>query len=329
MGIHSFRNGPPINWATRWLGGMCPAGVLGGLPVRGPNYVAHPPLAEVLTLPEEYPCLPVSPEEVVQGWQTAVSPPADPILLLASPNQARALLLQAAGVARGEAVAVPANGDLTLVESVKRHGAVPAFFPLDAFLNPVSLPTARVRWVQPPAGLPPAALPDPAAWWLDWSHTCPLPVDLAGERPSTAVTLFGLHLHANEAQAGALLHFQGEWGHELYQRLLALRTPLDQPDPARAAAQLRRLTAPGGLAARQWEAVEETAGLPLVPIAPAGGLPHALAVQIPPEVEPATFFACVLAERPFPSGVSRACWSPDDKQIAVGLETGIVQLVSI
>lgn len=303
MSLHSFRNGPRINWATRWLGGMCPAGVIGGLPVRGPDYAAHPQLADLLTLPVGYPCPVVELEEVVQNWRESLSASDDPILLLANSDRARALLLQAAGVAQGEAVAVPANGDLPLVESVKRHGAVPTFFALDTFLNLVSAPTAQARWVQPPAGLPPGPLPDPNTWWLDWSHTCPLPKDLAGDRPSVAVTLYGLHLYQTGNQTGALLHFQGEWGHHLYHQMLDLLTPLDQPDPARAAAQLQRLTAPGGLATRQWDAVNETAlglqeaaGLPLLPITAAGGLPHVLAVQMPPEIEPATFFAYVQAE---------------------------------
>lgn len=36
-----------------------------------------------------------------------------------------------------------------------------------------------------------------------------------------------------------------------------------------------------------------------------------------------------LAQQRFTASVNRACWSPDDKQIAVGLESGIIQLVSI
>jgi hypothetical protein len=31
------------DWADRWLGGFCAVGALGGLPVRGPDYRAHPP----------------------------------------------------------------------------------------------------------------------------------------------------------------------------------------------------------------------------------------------------------------------------------------------
>lgn len=308
MPIHIFRDGPPIDWATRWLGGMCPAGVLGGLPVRGPDYAAHPPLAEVLTLPEDYPCPPVSSEEVAQMWQTAVSPQDHShILLLRSPARARALLLQAAGVRPGEPVALPANADLELVEAVKSHGAVPAFLPLSANLSlcvdEVDAVGARGGWAQPPVGLLPSLEPCLSHFWLDYARCLPLPVNVMMASPLTAVTLFGLHLSPHGQESGALLHFHGETGLSLYEQVRARLQPTDQPDFARAGAQQQRLCTPGGLAARQWEVLHEAwcglqaaAGLPLLPLTFAGALPHALAIQIPPAVEPATFHAYVRAE---------------------------------
>ena len=41
----------PVDWGTLWLGGFCPVGALGGLPVRGADYAAHPPLDDLLTPP--------------------------------------------------------------------------------------------------------------------------------------------------------------------------------------------------------------------------------------------------------------------------------------
>ena len=307
MPIHTFRNGPPINWATRWLGGMCPAGVLGGLPVRGPDYAAHPPLADCLTLPLVYPCPPAEPEAAVDAWQTAVSShQTDPILLLRNPARARTLLLQAANVLAGEKVAIPANANRALAEAVKQHGANPHFMPLTASLGFATLPPAAIRWAQPPAALPPGHLPDHNTWWLDYSQSVPLPASLAlpASRAQTpAVTLYGLHLSQDESNSGALLHFRGEWGQQLYRQLRPLLTSDDQPDPDRAAAQQQRLYGPDGLVQRQWESLrevsdglQEAAGLHLLPLTPATALPHALAIQIPPQIEPTTFAAYVQAE---------------------------------
>ncbi len=41
----------PIDWGTLWLGDFCAVGALGGLPVRGADYAAHPPLDDLLTPP--------------------------------------------------------------------------------------------------------------------------------------------------------------------------------------------------------------------------------------------------------------------------------------
>lgn len=320
MAVHIFRNGPPIDWANRWYGGMCPAGVLGGLPVRGPDYRAHPPLAEVLTLPKGYPCPLVQEQEVARWWHTAVSsPPAptrhngthpsaieEPILLLSDPQRARSLLLQAAGVAAGDPVCLPANADLSLTEAVKRHGARPVFQPLTRELGWVAgkgdEPEGR-GWYQPPAGIwPPTAVVSPS-FWLDFAQTVPRPAPLIQQKPDTAVVLYGLHLSPGPATSGALLHFRGAEGRQLYDRLRPLLRPTDTPDFARAGAQYQRLYGPEGLAWRQedalqecWRGLQEAAGLPLLPLYDGAGLPHAVAVQIPPAMEPSTFFAYVQAE---------------------------------
>jgi hypothetical protein len=306
MAVHIFRNGPPIDWANRWYGGMCPAGVLGGLPVREADYVAHPPLVAVLRLPEGYPCPEVRAQEVEGWWHTAVSlSPTDTILLLSDPQRARSLLLQAAGVAAGEAIHLPANADLSLTEAVKRHGARPVFAPLTTELGWLAAngdePMGR-GWYQPPAGLwPPTAVSHPT-FWLDFAHTVPRPIP-PHPIPDTAVVLYGLHLSPTPATSGALLHFRGADGRQLYDRLRPLLRPTDTPDFARAGAQYQRLYAPQGLAWRQeealqecWRGLQEAAGLPQLPLHNGTGLPHAVGVQIPSAMEPATFFAYVQAE---------------------------------
>ena len=43
----------PVDGGTLWLGGFCPVEALGGLPIRGADYAAHPPLDERLALPAD------------------------------------------------------------------------------------------------------------------------------------------------------------------------------------------------------------------------------------------------------------------------------------
>ncbi|NJP04723.1 MAG: hypothetical protein HC837_03360, partial [Chloroflexaceae bacterium] len=115
------------------------------------------------------------------------------------------------------------------------------------------------------------------------------------------VTLYGLHLSPDEREAGALLVCTDS---SLAQRITALVTPDDYPDPARALAQCERLLGADGLAARQqerlhqvWVGLRDAAGLPLLPLPAAGALPHGVAVGIPDSCEVSTFYAYAQGEQ--------------------------------
>jgi hypothetical protein len=284
-----------VNWSTRWLGGFCAIAAVGGLPVRGADYAAHPPLARVLALPPVTIWLDADHEAVRLAWEDALG--GTPVVLVRSAERARELLLLAAGVEAGEFVGVPANGDHDLIQSVKHFGARPAFLDLGSMFAPMRQCRVRYGWAQPIGGV--GARGD--ATWVDCTDTLP-DVEWRGQRPQA--TLFGLHLAADERNAGALLvcgdvAFAG-----------AVQTHMtadDLPDPSRALTQLRRLLddrATPGMARQQRAVLAETrrglveaAGLELLPASEEGALAQHIAVRIPDESDPATFYAYVKAER--------------------------------
>ena len=275
----------PIDWGSMWLGGFCPVGALGGLPVRAADYAAHPPLDELLTLPPDTELRSdIRLEAAEQAWSEKLG--GAMVVLARDAYRARRLLHQAAGIQPGEWVGIPANASHDLAESIKHHGARPRFLDFDAQLR-LAASCTRFTWTQALRAL---WQPQQAAW-LDCADTLPMPG--VAERP--AVTLFGLHL-PDDDRPGALLAFNDE---ALYAEVKALRQPADCPDAALALAQSDRLPE---LAQRQSANLAETrrglceaAGLRTH--APSNlALATAVAVQIPPECDPATFYAYVEQE---------------------------------
>lgn len=291
---------PITDWADRWLGGFCTVGVLGGLPVRGPDYATHPPLERLLTLPPIHDPAPADLSAARAAWSDALG--GAPVVLLGSVERARALLLRALGVQPGEAVGLPANATRELAEAVKHHPATPRWLDLGPELalviDPERLEGVRVIWAQPFGGAWEATAPEETALLVDAGDG--LPEVGPTERPGAVATIYGLHLAADPRRSGALIVCQDP---ALAIALEALARPEDQPDAALALAQLRRLTGSDGLAARQRAALEaarqglrEAAGLPLLAAAPAV-LAQSIAVRIPEPCDAATFYAYVLGEQ--------------------------------
>ena len=309
----------PVDWGTLWLGGFCPVGALGGLPVRGADYGAHPPLDEALTLPPDIRLdTDVTLEVAEEAWSERLG--GAMVVLARDAYRARRMLHEAAGIQRGEWVGVPANASHDLAESVKHHKARPRFLDFDAQLRLVT-PTTRFTWTQVLRGL----WQPQNATWLDCSDTLPVPGAL--ERP--AVTLFGLHLPDADGRPGALLAFVDE---ALFAEVKALRQPADCPNASLALAQCERLPE---LADRQLanlaeaqRGLHEAAGL--ATHEPSSlALATAVAVQIPPECDVATFYAYVEQEntpvrwlpqiQPLHYAALRADGAPDHRVTAANL----------
>jgi hypothetical protein len=289
------------NWADRWLGGFCTVGVLGGLPVRGPDYAAHPPLDQVVTLPSP-PAHPAGDAQSARAaWSDALG--GANVVLVASVARARTLLLRALGVQPGELVGLPANATRDLAEAVKHHPATPRWLDLAADLSLITtdarLAEVRVVWAQPLGGIGTLTPLNSQALLVDASDTLPA----LGEPPPydpAAATIYGLHLHNDPKRSGALLVCADP---TLALAVEALCSPQDQLDPTAALAQLQRLAGPNGLAARQQANLAAVragliaaAGLPLVDALP-GGLAQHLAVRVPEPCDAATFYAYVLGEQ--------------------------------
>ncbi len=301
-----------IDWKNRWLGGMCPVGAVGGLPVRAATYPSHPPLAACLRLPAG-PQPPATLAEATAAWSRLTG--EGPVLLLRNADRARRRLLQAARIQPGSPVGLPATADRDLTEAIKQHRARPHFIPLtdNLTLDWAATPAPSVVWDQPIGGLPASAAPAGVTLWLDYSDTLPNPRHAA--RTEAVVTLWGLHLTADPQRAGALLTFADtSAGHALLAALQAHCRADDAPAAAAALAQARRLAgsdAAPGLAEQQtqvlgetWRGLHDAAGLLLGRLGSAA-LAQYIAVQMPTETDPATFYAYVRAEN------TPVCWLPD------------------
>ena len=276
----------PVDWGTLWLGGFCPVEALGGLPIRGADYAAHPPLDDRLTLPSDaFLDTEVTLEAAEAAWSERLG--GARVVLVRDAYRARRLLHLAAGIQPAEWVGVPANASHDLAESVKHHKALLRFLDFDAQLR-LAPSSTRFTWTQVVGGL----WQPQHAFWLDCSDTLPTPG--AAERP--AVTLYGLHLPDVDDRPGALLVFSDETVHA---EVRALRQPADCPNSAQALAQCERLPE---LAERQGanltevrRGLREAAGL--VTYEPNSlALATGVAVQIPLESDIATFFAYVEQE---------------------------------
>ncbi|NWF79345.1 MAG: hypothetical protein HXY37_04755 [Chloroflexi bacterium] len=266
----------------------------------GPDSAAHPPLDNLLTLPLVHDLAPAELSAAQSAWSHALG--GAPVVLLASVEHARGLLLRALGVQPGDPVGLPANATRDLAEAVKHHPATPRWLDLGPDLallaEPERLRGVRVVWTQPYGGAWSATVPDGVALIVDAGDSLP---DLGSTTRAGAVaTIFGLHLGADPRRAGALVVCQDA---ALALAVEALARPEDQPNVALALAQLGRLAGPAGLAARQRAALaaarqglEEAAGLPLLQAAP-GVLAQQIAVRVPEPCDAATFYAYVLGEQ--------------------------------
>ena len=309
----------PVDWGTMWLGGFCAVGALGGLPVRGADYAAHAPLDDLLTLPPATSLqTDVTLETAEQAWSERLG--GAMVVLARDAYRARRLLHQAAGIQPGEWVGIPANASHDLAESVKHHKALPRFLDFDANLRLAASGT-RFTWTQVLRGL---WQPRNAAW-LDCADTLPVP----GAAERSAVTLYGLHLPDTDDRSGALLVFSDE---ALYAEVKALRQAADCPNAALALAQCERLPE---LAERQSaklaevrRGLREAAGL-ATQKPNRLALATAVAVQIPPECDAATFYAYVEQEntpvrwlpqiQPLHYAALRADGAPDHRGTAANL----------
>ncbi|MDE2750380.1 MAG: GTP-binding protein [Chloroflexota bacterium] len=316
----------PVDWGTLWLGGFCPVGALGGLPVRGADYAAHPPLDDLLTLPRDTRLRAgVTHELAEQKWSEQLG--GAMVVLARDAYRARRLLHQAAGIQPGERVGIPANASHDLAESIKHHKALPRFLDFDAHLR-LATSCTRFTWTQVLRGL---WRPTNAAW-LDCADTLPtIPLPGAVERP--AVTLYGLHLPDADDSPGALLAFSDK---AFFAEVKALRQPADCPNAAQALAQCERLPE---MAARQIanlaevrRGLREAAGLAThEPNSLA--LATAVAVQIPLECDVATFYAYVEQEntpvrwlpqiQPLHYAALRADGAPDHRRTAANLDRAL------
>ena len=268
--------------------------------MREANYPASPSLADLQLLPRSPAPAPADLRAVSATWSKALG--GVPVMLLASVERARALLLRALGVQPREPVGLPANATRELADAVKHHPAIPRWLDLGPKLNLLAdakqRTDVRVTWTQPCGGAWAASAPEGVALLVDAGDCLPNPVP--AKESGAAATIYGLHLADDPRHAGALVVCHDA---ALALALAALARAEDLPDAALAMAQFDRLAEPAGLAARQVAALvatrqglQQAAGLPLLAATP-GVLAQQIAVQVPEPCDAATFYAYVLGEQ--------------------------------
>jgi hypothetical protein len=271
--------------------------------VRGAGDPPQPTLAHALTLPPEHAATGRTAQngdhrscQVKDGWSQYVGD--RPVVIARNLEEARSQLLQTLNVAEQEPVLLPANATHPLVASVKQSGAKPGFGELDQDLKLCSNRHFRIAWVQPPLGLPTQSYVPAEITVLDHGDSVPLAFSASSGTSFTAdVEIFGLHLSPDLQMAGALLVFNNE---ALYARMQRASTEVEPVVYRRAAQQLERLR---NIVPRQQSALEivraglqSAAGLPLLPLSAGAALAHGVAVRIPAEGSPSTFWAYARGE---------------------------------
>lgn len=229
-------------------------------------------------------------------WSECVD--GDLVLAVRSVQIARQAVLRALALATRDSVLVPANATYALVETVKRGAAGVCFGALDDVLNLTSDHAVTVAWVEPVLGQPTGSRAPARITVVDYGDSLPQRVDPQSWLPQGAdVAIYGLHLTAEAARAGALLVFRNR---ALAAAAALLLDAADRLDGSVAAARLMEIgrQAPHHLAALAavHTGLRAAAGLPVIAPVAAGALARGVAVQIPAECDAATFVGYLHGE---------------------------------
>jgi len=281
-------------------------GACGDAPVWGADYTLPDLYEKSLLLPVEL-AHAVTDAHPCERWAETLNAP---VLVVTNVVQARRLILEALNL-RGKTVAVDANASVDVVNAVKRHGAQIRFRMLEqAFggdeargfglgVDAAWVQTQAGAWIQPASS---SAIPVVA----DCSDSLPI----ANPSLSADVTLYGLHLSADETKAGALLVFSKR-GEGLRNAIGIRMSENDMPCCEKSVAQHERWFGNNGLAEKQLQVLREirtglceAAGLPLNDDQQIF-LPHGVAVRIPDECDVSTFVMYLRAEN------TPSKWAPE------------------
>jgi hypothetical protein len=259
-------------------------------------------LGQLLTLPVDHPITGVNrqngdgdPQSVLDRWSDYVG--GHPIWFASNPEDAYQTLLQVLDGGGQKHVLLPANATNRLIEAVKQSGTKPVFGNLDHTLKLGAHPHVRIVWSQPPLGLPVEADRSAELTVLDHSDSVPRRVLESSPLLWADATIFGLHLSPDPRRTGALVVFQSE---ELRARFQAAGKKIAPDLYCLAANQLQRLQtiAPRQTSALQMVAtgLQMAAGLPILPVSEGVALAHGVALRIPDEGSPSTFWAYASSE---------------------------------
>lgn len=227
-----------------------------------------------------------TPGHVTAAWQSFVGA-AGGVCLLRTVTRARQLLVHTLA-ATDAPIYLPANASHALVEDLKRTKAQLHFGALDADLHLTHATQAKITWAEPMVGLATGGRGQAEYVVIDHASTVAAPLAAPMD---VDIRIYGLHLCPDAQAAGALMVFRDPTLAEAVRRRIQ---PADEPEWERVAWQLQRLRyhLPRQQArlATLHQALVAAAGLPLVAVTGTPALPYGVAVQIPDECAPATFY---------------------------------------
>jgi dTDP-4-amino-4,6-dideoxygalactose transaminase len=271
--------------------------------VRSTNIPSSPTLAQSLLLPPDYAAYKQAKQnghnnarQWIEGWSQFTG--RHSVWFARNLDEAYHLLLQTLEIVNGEPVLMPPNATHPLVEAVMKSGAKPLFGELDQNLKLSGPRQTRITWLQAPLGLSIENDADSQITVMDCSDSVPRGAAAAGKSSYQAdVTIFGLHLSPDAEASGILLVFNSE---TLYSRMLARNKSIDPAICAQAAIQLKRLQFITSHQAAALEVVltglRQAAGLPGLSPTDGVALAHGVAIRIPDEGSPSTFWTYCKSE---------------------------------
>ena len=281
-------------------------GACGNAPVWGANYPLADLLNKSLLLPEDFSRV-ATEVHPCERWAEVLNAP---VLVVKNIAHARQLVLDALNL-RGGTVVMDANVSVEVVNTVKSHGAKIQFQSVAQDGAQVFGLGVKAVWMQTQVGV---SMTPASSCQIPVIADCSDSLPVANPVLRADVTLYGLHLSADETQAGALLAFskRGEWlRNAIGERL----SESDMPCWEKSEAQHERWFGNEGLAEAYGQrlcairrGLQEAAGLPLNDEQHLF-MPHGVAVRIPEASDVSTFVTYLRAEN------TPSKWGPEIRPV--------------
>lgn len=264
--------------------------------MRGPDAPRTRRLAEVLPLAEDDSTpLDGPPSPASAAWAAYLG---GEVVVVPSMAIARGWLMDALRVADHANIEVLPMATGELVDQLRSAGKLVHVVDLDGMLR-ARQKQGTLAWLQALSGLETGLV---QRGIIERQDSLPVERALMALPPGCVAVIWSLALSRDPACSGAVIGLAPAVAEEFRRSGVSLPPPVDDALNRGALRQLARWRAmvplQRSVVERTWAGLREAAGLRVSALVPGGGidLPGAVPVQIPVEVDPATFFAYVRRE---------------------------------